>query len=195
MPEIKTVKEHISWSYANLAGGHNAVDVGAKKYGRLQYMIRARLYKGLVSETMNIGSLYDDEKIKYKYPKSCCYCGSIERLNMDHLIPKNRGGLDHADNIVWACTSCNSSKRDQDVLSWLKKKDMMPSILLLRRYLKLVFRYCTELNILDLPLEEALKLALPFELEGLPYKLENLEKRVLWVKPISSTEQLEVIKS
>ena len=194
MPEIKTVKEHIAWSYANLAGAHNAAEVGAKNSGRLQYMIRARLFKGLASGSMSVGSIYDDEKIKYKYPKSCCYCGSIERLNMDHLIPRNRGGLDHADNIVWACTSCNSSKRDQDVLSWLKKKNVVPSILLLRRYLKLVLRYCTELNILEFPLEEAYKLDLPFELKNLPYKLEDLGERALWVEPISSAEKLEAIK-
>lgn len=93
MPAINTVKEHIAWSYANLAGGHSAVESGAVKYGRLQYMIRARLFKGLVSGTMKIGSLYDDERIKYKYPQSCCYCGSVERLSMDHLIPRKKGVL------------------------------------------------------------------------------------------------------
>ena len=144
MSKINTVKEHIAWSYANLAGGHSAVESGSKKYGRLQYMIRARLFKGLVSGTMSMGSLYDDEKVKYKYPQSCCYCGACERLSMDHLIPRKKGGPDHADNLVWACTPCNSSKRDRDLLVWLEDKKKLPSILMLRRYIKLVSRYCTE---------------------------------------------------
>jgi|AntDeeMetagen681_2_1112603.scaffolds.fasta_scaffold10059_2 hypothetical protein len=195
MPEINTVKEHIAWSYANLAGGHNAVESGATKYGRLQYMIRARLFKGLVSGTMSMRSLYDDEKVKYKYPQSCCYCGANERLSMDHLISRNKGGPDHADNLVWACTPCNSSKRDRDLLVWLEAKNRIPSILMLRRYIKLISRYCTEHELLELPLAEACQLTLPFQLQNLPYKLENVGERVLWVEPASSTERLEVIES
>lgn len=195
MPEINTVKEHIAWSYANLAGGHSAVESGAAKYGRLQYMIRARLFKGLVSGAMNIGSLYDDEKIKYKYPQSCCYCGSVEHLSMDHLIPRKKGGSDAADNLVWACKSCNSSKRDRDILEWLETKGWAPSILMLRRYLKLIFRYCMEHELFDLPLNEAYELDLPFQLQSLLYKLGNIGERVLWVEPVSSTERLEIIES
>ncbi len=190
MPEINTVKEHIAWSYANLAGGHNAVESGATKYGRLQYMIRARLFKGLVSGTMSMRSLYDDEKVKYKHPQSCCYCGAIERLSMDHLISRKKGGPDHADNLVWACTPCNSSKRDRDLLAWLEAKNRVPSIFMLRRYLKLISRCCTELELLELPLAEAYQLNLPFQLQNLPYKLENVGERVLWVEPASSTERL-----
>lgn len=80
MPEIRAVKEHIAWSYANLAAAHSAVSAGAERYGRVNYMIRARLNKGLVSGTMSMGSLLDDEKVKYKYPHSCCYCGATEQL-------------------------------------------------------------------------------------------------------------------
>lgn len=195
MPKINTVKEHIAWSYANLASGHNAIESGVTEYGRLQYMIRSRLFKGLVSGTMSMGSLYDDEKIKYKYPQSCSYCGSGERLSMDHLIPRKKGGPDDTDNLLWACKSCNSSKRDRDLLVWLKAKDWMPSILMLRRYLKLVFRYCLENELLDLPLDEAYEMDLPFQLQSLPYKLENIGERVLWVEPVSSTERLDIVES
>jgi hypothetical protein len=97
-------------------------------------------------------SIFDDERIKYQYQKSCCYCGLIDELHMDHLIPKIKGGEDCADNFVWACKSCNSSKRNNDVLRWLAEKGKRPSIFLLRRYLKLVAYFCEEHRLMDGPL-------------------------------------------
>ncbi len=146
-------------------------------------MIRARLNKGLVSGTMSMRSTFDDERIKYKYPESCCYCGSKNNIQIDHLIPQIKGGQDSADNLVWACRSCNRSKRDRDVIVWLKSKGKEPSILLLRRYLKLVTKYCEQNQLLDLPLTEVATMKLPFQIMALPYKLENIEHRVLWVEP------------
>lgn len=183
MSEIRTVKEHIAWSYANLAAAHSAVSAGAKRYSRLNYMIRARLNKGLVAGTMNIGSLLDDEKIKYQYPHSCCYCGATEQLHMDHLIPKSKGGPDTGDNIVWSCRSCNSSKRDNDIMRWLESKEQLPSILLLRRYLKLLTAYCLDHGLMDIALEDAAKLDLPFDILAIPYNLPEPCELVLWVQP------------
>lgn len=133
-------------------------------------------------------STFDDEIIKYQYPESCCYCGSKEKIHIDHLIPQIKGGQDSADNLVWACRACNSSKRDRDVLLWLASKGWEPSILLLRRYLKLVFRYCEHNQLLDLPLSDIEQKELPFAIMALPYKLENVEHRVLWVKPQDSSD-------
>lgn len=186
MSGITTVKEHIAWSYANLAAAHSAVDAGAKKYSRLNYMIRARLNKGLISDTMNMRSLLDDEKIKYKYPHSCCYCGSTEQLNMDHLMPKYKGGHDGGDNIVWACRPCNSSKRDRDVIRWLESKGKHPSILLLRRYLKLIAAYCIEHDLMDQSLSDVKNMSLPFDIMAIPYKLPEPGELVLWVRPRST---------
>ena len=194
MPDINTVKEHIAWSYANLACAHSAIESSARKYGSLNYMIRAKLNRGLVSGTMNMRSTFDDEKIKYRYPESCCYCGSKDNIQMDHLIPQIKGGQDGADNLVWACRSCDSSKRDRDVIVWLESKGWKPSILLLRRYLKLVARYCEQNRLLDLPLTEVAATELPFQIMALPYKRENIHtasfgwnhKKVVMQKRISN---------
>lgn len=180
MPDIKTVRQHIAWSYANLACAHHIIEEGSHKYSRTSYMIRAKLNKGLVTGTMSMRTLFDDEKIKYRHPDSCCYCGSKENLHMDHLIPKIKGGADSSDNIVWSCQSCNSSKRDRDVLVWLKKKERKPSIFLLRRYIKLVAQYCEREGIMDLEVEDIHGLELPFNLMALPYKLEPITEFFLW---------------
>ena len=63
---IVTPRETIAISFGNLAMAHYSVDKGDLKYSRTAYMIRAKLTKGLKSETMSIGSLFDDEKFKLK---------------------------------------------------------------------------------------------------------------------------------
>lgn len=151
-------------------------------------MIRARMFKGLSTGTMSMRSLYDDEKVKFKYPQACCYCGAAERLSIDHLIPRIRGGEDHSDNLVWACRSCNSSKADRDLLEWFEIKGTFPSILLLRRYMKLIMRFCDREGLIDLALAECLEHELPFKLDLLPYSFPDLSSLVLWVPTEQAAE-------
>lgn len=180
-PPIETVREHIAWSYANLARAHAAVEAGVVSYGRAHHMIRAKLFKGLTTGTMAMRSLYDDEKTKLTYPQSCCYCGTMEALSIDHLIAQVKGAGDNSDNLVWACKSCNSSKRERDLLEWCQTKRIFPSVLLLRRYIKLVARYCDDHELLDTLLAVATQHRLPFKLQLLPYEFPALNTLVLWV--------------
>jgi len=181
--EIITVRQHIAWSYANLARADKALQDGAEKYEMIHHMIRAKLNKGLREQTMSMASLYQDERLKMTLPQACYYCGSTTKLSVDHLIPRIKGGADESDNLIWACRSCNSSKRDRDMLKWMIDKNSFPSILLLRRYLKIVMRYCESNEILDLELAEALKQDLPFDLSILPQNYPPLKELKLWVYP------------
>jgi hypothetical protein len=138
-------------------------------------------------------TLYDDEKVKFTYPQACCYCGKTETITIDHVIPRMKGGEDCTDNLVWACRSCNSSKGGRDLLEWHQLKNLFPSILLLRRYVKLVARFCVEHEILETPLAVATQQDLPFKLELLPYGFPALSTLTLWVpvmqqRPGSSME-------
>lgn len=40
----------------------------------------------------------------------CQYCGSRDRLTVDHVLPRSRGGRDKWENLVAACTRCNNRK-------------------------------------------------------------------------------------
>lgn len=40
----------------------------------------------------------------------CQYCGSIDDLTFDHLIPRSRGGQTTWDNVTTACSPCNLKK-------------------------------------------------------------------------------------
>lgn len=177
--EIETVGELLHWSYANLAMAHSAVTAKAEKYGRTQFMIRSRLYAGLNKQTMKIGPLADDERLKMVLPQACCYCGSRNYLSVDHLIPTKRGGENIGDNLVWACRSCNSSKCARDALAWLTERNQFPPILLLRRYLKLAVEISRDRNLMDLPVAAAPEL--PFSLSAIPQEFPQPGQLRLWV--------------
>ena len=54
---------------------------------------------------------------------SCAYCGSKDFLTVDHLIPVSKGGPDCITNLVPACSFCNASKGNRDVVKWYLKQD------------------------------------------------------------------------
>lgn len=179
MPELRTVGELLHWSYANLAMAHAACVKSATTYGRVHFMIRARLYKGLRTGTMEIGPLADDERLKLVLPQACAYCGSRERLAADHVIPRHRGGPDVGDNLIWACRSCNSSKGSADLLAWLERREEFPPLLLLRRYLKLAIELGTTAAVLERAHDE--DVGLPVDLARMPRNYPQPAGLRLWV--------------
>jgi 5-methylcytosine-specific restriction endonuclease McrA len=48
--------------------------------------------------------------------RKCQYCGKtygIKELNLDHILPKSKGGTMTWHNIVLSCVACNDKKRDR----------------------------------------------------------------------------------
>lgn len=166
--EYKTVRERLFWSYANLAMAHTAVERKQDKYAAFNYMIRARLFKGLIDSTMNIRTLFDDEKIKLLSGQRCSYCGSTSNLALDHIFPQKYGGKDIGDNLIYACRSCNSSKGKKDIMQWMNSKGMFPPLMILRRYLKLIIEFCIQENLMDSFVEDLRNHNYPFNIELVP---------------------------
>jgi len=49
----------------------------------------------------------------------CAYCGcQPEKVTLDHVVPKARGGTTERANLVPACAGCNGSKNHSDVWTW-----------------------------------------------------------------------------
>ncbi|PZM77261.1 MAG: hypothetical protein DKM50_13610 [Candidatus Margulisiibacteriota bacterium] len=165
---IEIVRELIYWSYANLAMAHTAVYYKQEKYERFNYMIRAKLFKGLKDGTMNMRTIFDDERIKLGTGQICNYCGSTEKLALDHIFPKKYGGKDNAENLIFACRTCNSSKGKKDLMEWMIFRRQFLPLMIIRRYLKLTFNYCIENNLIDKKIEELKDLVLPFRIDLLP---------------------------
>lgn len=178
-----TLREHFAWMYGTLAMVHAAVDEGRTRYASLHYIIRGRFRKGYLSGKMKMRPLHDDEKTKIAHATTCCYCGREAKLSLDHLIPRLKGGADAADNITYACRSCNSSKGPKDMVLWLVSKERFPAILVFRRYLKLAARCCEDANLMDIPWNDVPDAALPFDKRSLRVKWPSLSEHRLWPDP------------
>ncbi len=174
--KIETVRELIYYSYANLAMAHTAVEKKQEKYEMFNFMIRAKLFKGLKDGTMNMRTIFDDEKIKLQTGQICNYCGSTEKLALDHIFPQKYGGQDNAENLIFACRTCNSSKGKKDLIEWMIFRGQFLPLMIIRRYLKLTFKYCIENDLIDKQIAELKDLELPFKIELLPtsYPKPNL---------------------
>jgi 5-methylcytosine-specific restriction endonuclease McrA len=49
----------------------------------------------------------------------CAYCGcEPEKITLDHVTPKAKGGTTDRANLVPACAECNVSKNHCDVWAW-----------------------------------------------------------------------------
>ncbi|WP_109789220.1 HNH endonuclease [Mycolicibacterium flavescens] len=55
--------------------------------------------------------------------QGCAYCGATDRpLQRDCVMAISRGGRYTIDNVVPACASCNTSKCNDEVTGWLRRK-------------------------------------------------------------------------
>lgn len=68
----------------------------------------------------------------------CQYCGGRDHLTIDHVHPRSRGGRDTWENLVTACTDCNSrkgSRTPDEARMPLARKPFRPShVMFIRDY-------------------------------------------------------------
>ena len=90
-----------------------------------------------------------------------------------------------SSSVLEAAESEGFELRDRDVIAWLREKGKYPSILVYRRYVKLVLLYAEKYGMMDCPLED-LPLNVPFSVDeiknpdGLP-----IAKAQIFVSPDS----------
>ena len=63
------------------------------------------------------GELFGYEVREYlleKFGRKCAYCGAENLpLEVEHIVPKSRGGSDRVSNLALACQTCNQAKGNQ----------------------------------------------------------------------------------
>lgn len=59
-----------------------------------------------------------NKNLKRLLALKCFYCGVKDSTTIDHVISIKYGGRDSIGNIVQACKSCNSSKRELTTMEW-----------------------------------------------------------------------------
>lgn len=64
-----------------------------------------------------LGELFGYEVREYlleKFDRKCVYCGAKNvPLEIEHVVPRSRGGSDRVSNLVTACRPCNQAKADR----------------------------------------------------------------------------------
>ncbi len=133
-PYVKTIREEILYEYAKLIS-RSAFD------GSLQRAFITSRFEKLRNGEINISDAIREWERERELPHECVFCESKLDLTTDHLIPRNRGGDDSADNLVLACKFCNSARGDKGIFEWLglKKKDGLHR-LVAGKYLKQLMR-------------------------------------------------------
>ena len=64
----------------------------------------------------------------------CAYCGAdAVPLQKDCMLPISRGGRYTATNVVPACGSCNASKCNTEVTTWMRRKKLDERTFLVRQ--------------------------------------------------------------
>jgi 5-methylcytosine-specific restriction endonuclease McrA len=63
----------------------------------------------------------------------CTYCGAAGPLQKDCLLPISRGGRYTLANVVPACRSCNASKCNTELTTWLRRKRLDEGTILVRQ--------------------------------------------------------------
>jgi hypothetical protein len=128
-PFVKTIREEILYEYAKL--------ISRSAYSSLQRAFITDRFKKLRNGEITISGTIREWEREQELPQECVFCGSKEELTSDHLIPRNRGGDDTADNLVLACRLCNTSRGDKGIFEWLglEKKDNLHR-LVAGKYLK-----------------------------------------------------------
>lgn len=76
------------------------------------------------------GRLYgynDKRAYLFEREKGCCvYCGRKGKMEVEHVVPRSRGGTDSLNNLVLSCHNCNQAKGSLKLAEFLKGK---PSVL------------------------------------------------------------------
>ena len=72
------------------------------------------------------GTLFGYEVREYllaKWGRRCAYCGAEDvPLEVDHIVPRSRGGSDRVSNLTLACHSCNQRKGNRPLEEFLCRK-------------------------------------------------------------------------
>ena len=80
--------------------------------GGCAYVNKGRLY---IEGNINFESLMYKLTYDLKGQERCCYCGGYltkKNRTIDHMYPRNFGGVSIPDNLLPCCKQCNHSKMD-----------------------------------------------------------------------------------
>lgn len=156
-------------TYASLARYHATMVNPNIPFVRRQ-QIKSAAFRDLRMGVRNIHDLFEEHKEKQQLGADFCwYCNRptsiCGKLEAEHILPKSKGGYERMEgNIAYACHDCNTKKGTKDFILWYTETfDVLPPLMLLRIYLKNVYQYSVEKELMSMNSEDIEKiLTLPF---------------------------------
>lgn len=96
------------------------------------------------------------EYLLEKFNRTCVYCGKKNvPLEIEHVVPKSKGGTNRVSNLVIACHGCNQAKSNLSVEQFLKGK---PEVLKrLKTQLKKSLKDAAAINVIRYAIGDVLK--------------------------------------
>lgn len=179
--DVRTFQDLIWYQYAKIiAKCALGPDVKQAHYGFVKQTLR-----DLQSGKKQWSDITREDWQLVESEKQCVYCGSIDNLSREHLVPKTLhinercptcGIIQSIHNQVWSCRSCNSQRGTMGLYAFFAKRlpldrkfyDRIPT-LAEKKYLKTVYECLSRCTALftDMPkggkqpdvlgLDEALK--------------------------------------
>ena len=176
---VDTVGRLVLWSYAGLSLTRQAM-AGDKAHlfpkGRGRAMPAE--FGRYVRREKRPGPLDRESRLQALYRPFCAHCGAAHADQMDHLIPRSRGGGDLGFNTVPSCGSCNRRRGSKDLMQWYRDRKMFPTLALMRHYLKLCHAVSMATGLSDRSPEDARAAGLPFDPCLLPSRYPPVEQLV-----------------
>ncbi len=105
--EYRTYDFH-SWSELSVEAHHQSLGL-VNRLIRLPKVILLNAYDRMPQKTVRFSRL----NIFLRDQHTCQYCGKKlerEQLNLDHVVPKSKGGKSNWENVVCSCIPCNYKK-------------------------------------------------------------------------------------
>lgn len=100
--------------------------VGALSQELVRFDLQALETPAISGTAYQRGTLYECELREYvlaRWEHRCVYCQRTHLpLQLDHVIPRSRGGSDRPSNLVPACQACNQQKGHQDLAVFLQDR-------------------------------------------------------------------------
>lgn len=111
----------IEWRLANPNYMADWQRENAAKLSESNYRRRVRLAEARAGANI---SQRDWDRLIRRFDNRCAYCEcSLDGcFTIDHVVPISKGGRHTIGNLVPACRSCNSSKRDLLLFDWLQRR-------------------------------------------------------------------------
>ena len=93
---------------------------------RVKFDMQKMMEPEIHGEEYQQGTLQNYEVKEYlleKYQRTCVYCNSKDGfLEIEHIVPKSKGGSNRISNLTLACKRCNKSKGSLLIEDFLKNK-------------------------------------------------------------------------